>query len=320
MRGEVLIYRQDFEAFNQQIVDQGQPAYANPRNLAAGTMRQLDSRVAAQRPLAFRAYDVLGAGLSHQADTKVLLGQLGLAHNQAAQACSHLEEVRQFVTSWQERRSQLRFNIDGVVIRVDDRQLFHALGVASNAPRGALAYKYPGQEATTVVEAIVLQLGRTGAVTPVAVCQPVNLEGTTVSRASLHNADEIARLDVRPGDTVTIFKAGDIIPKVKEVLLSLRPPHSQPFDFGQQLQEQFPGLDFERSPDEVVYRWRGAADQRPQQLLVLAIAHYASRVAVNIDGLSHQTAQGLGGGGSGEPGGGHLCSPGGPGGPIRGFR
>ena len=158
-----------------------------------------------------------------------------------------------YVDEWDVKRHDLLFNTDGLVVKLNDRAQFDLLGIVGKTPRAAVAYKYAAEEATTIVRDIVISIGRTGAATPVAVFDPVNVAGTTVQHASLHNADEIARKDIRVGDTVIIFKAGDIIPQVQEVLVALRPKNTQPFDYPTELVRQFPDLEFERPDGEVVY-------------------------------------------------------------------
>ncbi len=216
VRGEVVIYKQAFDGFNRRQAADAGPTYANPRNLAAGTMRQLDSRIAASRPLVFLAYDLLGTDAPDQVTVCQQLDKLGISHNQAAHLCPDLPSLQRSLQRWStdRQRRRLRFWADGIVIRVNNRQLGQQLGWIGKAHRGLLAYKYPPTEATAVVEQIMLSIGRTGVVTPIANFQPVQLAGTTIRHASLHNADEIDRLDVRVGDTVVIYKAGEIIPKV----------------------------------------------------------------------------------------------------------
>src|SRR4029078_9041396 len=167
---------------------------------------------------------------------------LGITANTEAGIFKTIKEVLGFAEHWEKARHDLPFNTDGLVVKLNDRQLYNRLGVVGKAPRGAVAFKYPAEEATTVVKDIVVSIGRTGAATPVAVFDPVVVAGTTVQHASLHNADEIARKDVRIGDTVIIFKAGDIIPQVQTVLTELRPKTAKKFDYEDELAKQFPDL------------------------------------------------------------------------------
>jgi DNA ligase (NAD+) len=190
-----------------------------------------------------------------------------------------------FVDEWNEKRHDLPFNTDGLVIKVNDRALYVELGIVGKQPRAAVAYKYAPEQATTVVRDIVISIGRTGAATPVAVFNPVVVAGTTVQHASLHNSDEIRRLDIQIGDTVVIFKAGDIIPQVQSVVLELRPKESIKFDFEKALAAQYPELKFSRPLGEVVYRVKGVTGDL---LLKLAVGHFVSRSALDIDTLGEK--------------------------------
>ena len=173
-----------------------------------------------------------------------VLTALGITCNQQASIFTTLADVMNFVNEWDDKRHDLSFNTDGLVIKINDRALYESLGLVGKNPRGAVAYKYATEQTTTIVRDIVISIGRTGAATPVAVFDPVVVAGTTVQHASLHNADEIARLDVRRGDTVVIFKAGDIIPQVESVLKELRPADSKPIDYSVKLARQYPELEF----------------------------------------------------------------------------
>ena len=213
IRGEIVMLKRDFEELNKKQKALGQPEFANPRNLAAGTIRQLDPALVAARPLHFRGYDVLrddDAEVPTNSFAYEALTALGITCNQQASIFTTLADVMNFVNEWGDKRHNLPFNTDGLVIKINDRALYESLGLVGKNPRGAVAYKYAAEQATTIVRDIVISIGRTGAATPVAVFDPVVVAGTTVQHASLHNADEIARLDVRRGDTVVIFKAGDI--------------------------------------------------------------------------------------------------------------
>jgi len=195
-----------------------------------------------------------------------------------------------FVNDWDEKRHDLPFNTDGLVIKINDRALYDSLGMVGKNPRGAVAYKYAAEEATTIIRDIVISIGRTGAATPVAVFDPVVVAGTTVQHASLHNADEIARLDVRRGDTVVIFKAGDIIPQVQSVLKELRPDNSQLIDYPAELKRQYPELEFVRPEGEAVYRVKGLTGPL---ILKRALAHFASKGALDIDTLGEKNVEAL---------------------------
>ncbi|HSX29383.1 MAG TPA: NAD-dependent DNA ligase LigA [Candidatus Saccharimonadales bacterium] len=288
IRGEIIIYKQDFAALNERRKKEGLPLYANPRNLAAGSIRQLDPKLAAERPLRFRGWDVLRDDLT-EVPTNTYAYQairaLGLAATAEPGLFTTIDDLMRFADKWEQERASLKFNIDGLVIKVNDRAVAAQLGVVGKAPRGAVAYKYAAEEATTVVRDIVLSIGRTGAATPVAVFDPVVVAGTTVQHASLHNADEIARKDIRIGDTVVIFKAGDIIPQVLKVLPKLRPKASQAFNMEAELARQYPELAFERPEGEAVYRVQGATGPL---LLKRAVIHYASKSAMDIDTLGEK--------------------------------
>jgi DNA ligase (NAD+) len=293
IRGEIIMLKKDFEALNARQQAAGKPAFANPRNLAAGTIRQLDPKLVAERPLSFRAYDLQRDEPSEVPTNKFAyeaLTALGISRNKEASVFTKLDEVMHFVDEWDEKRHDLPFNTDGLVIKVNDRAQFAKLGIVGKQPRAAVAYKYAAEQATTIVKDIVISIGRTGAATPVAVFDPVVVAGTTVQHASLHNADEIARLDVRIGDTVVIFKAGDIIPQVESVVTELRPKTAQPFDFKHALKTQYPELEFVRPEGEAVYRVKGATGPL---LLKRAVQHFASRGALDIDTLGEKNVVAL---------------------------
>ncbi len=293
IRGEIVMLKKDFARLNEANEIAGKPLFANPRNLAAGTIRQLDPALVAARPLTFYAYDLLRdnpTDVPTYGFAYAAVRALGIAANPRATVHKTIADVMQFVDFWETGRQDLPYNTDGIVIKVNDRDQYSRLGVVGKAPRGAVAYKYPAEEATTVVQDIVLSIGRTGAATPIATFQPVVVAGTTVQHASLHNADEIARLDVRVGDTVIIYKAGDIIPKVQQALPKLRPKNTHPFDMESELARQHPDLQFYRPEGEVIYRVKGATGPL---LLKKAIEHYASRAALDIDTLGEKNVVAL---------------------------
>lgn len=292
VRGEIIIFKEDFEKLQEKQRKAGEPEFANPRNLAAGSIRQLDSKIAASRPLRFIAYDLVTPDLPTWHDAYEMLRKLGFRTSMEDQvfSSSEKEELFSYIDHLDEYRKGLKFNTDGMVIKINDRAMYDKLGIIGKTPRGAVAYKFPAEEATTKVRDIVISIGRTGAATPVALFDPVQVAGTTVRHASLHNADEIARLDVRIGDTVIIYKAGDIIPQVKEVLTALRPDNAKPYDFSKELKAQYPELEFERSDGEVVYRVKG---ENSDLILKRAIEYYASKPALNIDGLGEKNVVAL---------------------------
>lgn len=293
IRGEIVMLKKDFEALNKKQEAAGKPAFANPRNLAAGTIRQLDPKLVAERPLTFIAYDLIRdtpEDISTNMQAYEFLTKLGVRRNMQASTFDTLAGVMEFVRTWDTKRHDLPFNTDGLVIKVNDRALFAKLGVVGKQPRAAVAYKYAAEQATTVVKDIVISIGRTGAATPVAVFDPVQVAGTTVQHASLHNADEIARKDIRIGDTVVIFKAGDIIPQVESVVLELRPKNTQPFNYEEALKEQYPELEFERQGSDVVYRVKGSSGDF---ILKRSLEYYASKSALDIDTLGEKNVVAL---------------------------
>lgn len=292
IRGEIVIFKDDFEELNKTQAKRGLPAYANPRNLAAGTIRQLDPKIAASRPLRFLGYDMLRSDgiVKTLHDSYKFMNEVGISTSGCERYFTDIDNAFSYILSMEESRNDLPFNTDGAVIIVDDYATYDALGKVGKAPRGAVAFKYAAEESTTVIKDIVISLGRTGVATPVAVFNPVQVAGTTVQHASLHNADEIARLDARIGDTVVIYKAGDIIPQVKEVLGELRPKNSQPFSYEEALSQQYPELEFERSAGEVAYRVKNSASGL---LLKRSLEYYSSKPAMNIEGLGEKNVEAL---------------------------
>lgn len=288
VRGEIVIFKQDFEELNAAQVKAGEKPFANPRNLAAGSIRQLDPRVAAKRKLKFMAYDLVEPNLPTHGEAYAKLRELGFRTSGEDKVFTSIADVLQEIKRLDESRQALPFNTDGMVIKIDDRAVYQKLGIVGKTPRGAVAFKFPAEESTTRVKDIVISIGRTGAATPVAILDPVVVAGSTVRHASLHNADEIARLDVRIGDTVIIYKAGDIIPQIKEVLVSLRPEFTEPFNYAEALHQQYPELEFERPEGEVVYRVKG---ENSDLILKRSLEYYASKSALNIDGLGEKNVQ-----------------------------
>lgn len=293
IRGEIVMYKQDFAKLNKHRQAQGLAVFANPRNLSAGTIRQLDPSLVAKRPLHFMGYDILRK-ISNEVPTNVfayqVINELGITISPEAQAFSGLDGVMKFVDKWSKSRQNLPYVTDGLVIKLNNRQQYESLGIVGKNPRGAVAYKYPAEQATTIVQDIVISIGRTGAATPVAVFNPVTVAGTTVKHASLHNADEIARRDIRIGDTVVIYKAGDIIPQVERVILELRPKNSKMIDYEAELNRQYPELKFVRLKGEAVYRAKGLTGPI---ILKRAVAHYASKGALDIDTLGTKNVEAL---------------------------
>ena len=288
VRGEVLIYRRDFNSLNERQRAKGEKEFANPRNAAAGSLRQLDSRITASRPLRFLAYAVgaiEGAVVpgSHSA-VEDWLQSLGLPVCPERRVVRAMEGLMRFYQMMGERRGGLPYEIDGVVYKVNSLAAQQQLGYVSRAPRFAIAHKYPAEEAHTEVLAIEVQVGRTGALTPVARLAPVFVGGVTVTNATLHNEDELRRKDVRVGDTVVVRRAGDVIPEVVTVVRDRRPRGAAEF----KLPTACPvcGSAVVRLPDEAVARCSGGlicAAQRKQALL-----HFASRRAMDIEGLGEK--------------------------------
>uniref|UniRef100_A0A7V4GA31 DNA ligase n=1 Tax=Desulfobacca acetoxidans TaxID=60893 RepID=A0A7V4GA31_9BACT len=286
VRGEVYLNLKDFRTLNEERLAKGEPPFANPRNAAAGSLRQLDSAVTASRPLSIYCYgvgEVHGRTFTSQWEVLGALKAWGLRVNPLIERCRGIEAAIQYHHRLEHQRHGLPYEIDGVVIKVDSLALQERLGIKTRSPRWALAYKFAATQATTKVRDIVVNVGRTGAITPMALMDPVEVGGVTVSRATLHNEDEVARKDVRVGDTVLIQRAGDVIPEVVKVILEERPPGTQPF----RMPDTCPVCDtpLVRPPGEAVTRCpnpdcRGA--------LRRSILHFASKNAMDIDGLGEK--------------------------------
>ncbi len=228
VRGEVFLTKKEFARLNREQEKRGEKAYANPRNVAAGSLRQLDPKVTASRKLDFYAYSIPGEGTSyftsyptHDAEYRALRSW-GIKTNPEGMVAQSLDEALAFREKWTRSREKLGYEIDGVVITVNNNRVYREAGIIGKAPRGGIAYKFSPREATTMVEDIKVQVGRTGALTPVALLRPVNVGGVTITHATLHNFDEITRLGVKKGDTVVVSRAGDVIPQITEVLVNLR--------------------------------------------------------------------------------------------------
>jgi len=283
VRGEVYLPRSRFEAMNREREEAEEEPFANPRNAAAGTMKSLDARIAASRGLDIYLYSIAavkGVTLRGQWEALEAMRGWGLKTNPASRRCSGLGEVLAFCDEWREKRNTLEYDIDGVVVKVDDFALQQELGFTAKFPRWAIAYKYPASQATTVVRKIDEQVGRTGKLTPVANLDPVFLAGSTVSRATLHNEEEVARKDVREGDSVVIEKGGDVIPKVVRVVEEKRPAGTTPW---------VPRITCPVCESPLV-KPEGEVDRRcpnascPAQVQ-LRLRHFAGRQAMDIEGL-----------------------------------
>lgn len=292
VRGEIVIFKKDFAALNEEQRKKGEIEFANPRNLAAGSIRQLDPKIAASRPLKFIAYDLVTPDSNTWHEAYETLRELGFQTSGEDKVFDEKDKTKlfEYINSLDDYRKTLPFNTDGMVIKINNRAVYDQLGIVGKTPRGAVAFKFPAEESTTKVRDIVISIGRTGAATPVAILDPVEVAGSTVRHASLHNADEIARLDVRIGDTVIIYKAGDIIPQIKEVLVSLRPEGAKLFNYKEALKKQYPELQFERPDGEVVYRVKGESSD---YILKRAIEYYASKSALDIEGLGEKNVVAL---------------------------
>ena len=284
IRGEVYMPRRAFARLNRQLEADGQAPFANPRNAAAGSLRLLDSRITARRPLDVFLYTLGYAEPAHPAtshwDALQALSQGGCRINPRAARCGTIDEAVAYCRKLEAERNELDYEADGVVVKVDDLALQAAFGATAHHPRWAIAFKFAAQQAVSVVQKITLNVGRTGALTPTAVLDPVHIAGVTVRRASLHNEDEIRRKDIRVGDTVWVERAGDVIPQVVSVILDKRPANSEPFV----MPEQCPVC------ETAVYRPLGEVVARCQNAVCPAqlrerLLHYASRRAMDIDGL-----------------------------------
>lgn len=293
VRGEVFMPKAGFEALNARALKKGEKQFVNPRNAAAGSLRQLDSKITAQRPLAFYAYSVgviEGGELATSHYQRFLqLKGWGLPICPETKLVTSLAEVKAFYQDILQRRQSLAYDIDGVVIKVDDIQLQERLGFVARAPRWAIAYKFPAQEELTLLNDVEFQVGRTGAITPVAKLEPVFVGGVTVSNATLHNADEIERLGVMVGDTVVIRRAGDVIPQIVSVVLERRPENAKSIVFPTRC--PVCQSDVERVEGEAVARCSGGLICQAQRKE--ALKHFVSRKAMDVEGLGDKVIEQL---------------------------
>ncbi len=283
-RGEVYLPRSAFERLNREQEQAGEPLYANARNTAAGTMRNLDPALVAKRGLSAWTYQVVTRVRSEAAPTHAemltKLAEWGLPVEPHWQRCVGVEALIEFCEKWRDRRRTLQFETDGVVIKVDRVSLREQLGSTSKFPRWATAFKFPAEQATTLLKQIAVNIGRTGAATPFAMLEPVFVGGSTVSMATLHNPDDLARKDIREGDTVIVEKAGDVIPRVVGPILAKRPEGSRPWEMPTAC--PICGSALRKPEDEVVWRCENASCPAK---LKRGIEHFASRGALNIEGL-----------------------------------
>jgi len=282
IRGEVFLTKKEFERINKEQEGRGGKIYANPRNTAAGSLRQLDSSITASRKLNFYAYDLLGPNGKFQTkkDKYEILNSWGMATNPNGKVVSSIDEIQKFRDEWEKKKEKLDYELDGIVVSINDNQIYEQAGYIGKSPRGGIAYKFAPKEAQTIIEDIQIQVGRTGVLTPVAHLKPVLIGGTIVSRATLHNIDEIERLGVKIGDTVIVARAGDVIPDILRVIIELRTGKEKDFQLpvrcpvcntpikkeASQVASYCPNLDCPARQRETIY-------------------HFTSRNALNIDGI-----------------------------------
>lgn len=287
VRGEIMLYRKDFEKLNEERKKAGLPQFMNPRNTAAGTVRQLDPALVAARPLKFHAYGLLAEGINTKSEEYKLAEKLGFIVNRYTYHEKSFEGITKVIDEWEEKRKNLPFNTDGVVITLNDKDLYNRLGFVGKAPRASVAYKYAPEQATSKVKDIFISIGRTGAATPVAMLEPTVIAGSLVQMATLHNEGEIERKDIRIGDTVAVHKAGDIIPEVIESLSKLRDGTQKKFimpkicpDCGSKL--------IKAKEQEAI--WRCPNGKCPSRLSN-QLRHFASKSALDIEGLGEKNVE-----------------------------
>ncbi len=279
-RGEVFLNKKDFEALNREQKRKDMALYANPRNVAAGSVRQLDPKITASRRLDSFAYTlVTDLGQKNHEEEHLILHAFGFRTNPNNKRVDGLENVFKFRDYWAGHREKLAFEIDGVVVIINSEEYFKRLGVVGKTPRGAIAYKFSPKEAETVVEDIIVQIGRTGVLTPVAILKPVQIGGTTVSRATLHNEDEIKRLGLKIGDTVIVGRAGDVIPDVRKVLKELRTGREKEFHFP----KEFCGQKVVRVPGEAAHKILNP--KKCELVNRRRLYYFASKAAFNMEGV-----------------------------------
>lgn len=293
VEGEVWLSEKMLKEINVQRKKEGEPLFQNPRNAAAGTIRQLDPRITARRKLDTFIYDVAETSErlpATQHEELDYLRGLGFKVNPHFEIAQSVEEILEYWQKWQKKSKTQGYWVDGIVVKVDERSYQETLGYTGKAPRFAIAFKFPAEQVTTVVEDITLQIGRTGALTPVAHLRPVLVAGSTVSRATLHNEDEIKRLDVRVGDTVILQKAGDVIPDIVRVLPELRPKGTKPYRWPTSVLECGGRGEIERIPGQAAWRCKS---KNSFAVLRRRLLHFASRGALNIEGLGPSTVDAL---------------------------
>lgn len=282
VEGEIWLSKKEFEKLNKQRKKDGEELYANPRNVAAGTIRQLDPRVVSDRKLDVFIYDLVRypKNIDKQFEELELLRDIGFKVNKEFEYCKDINDVISYWEKWSKKKDKEDYWIDGVVVKVNETEYQEALGYTGKAPRFAIAFKFPAEQVTTKIEDISFQVGRTGVITPVAHLTPVFVAGSTVSRATLHNEDEINRLDVRIGDTVILQKAGDIIPQIVEVIKDLRPKNTKKFKFPDRLSECGGDGSIERIPGQAAYR---CVDRNSAKLEIQKLTYFVSKKAFDIE-------------------------------------
>lgn len=291
VEGEVWMSSRNLDELNRAQAKAGKPLYANPRNVAAGSIRQLDPRIAASRKLDVFIYDVARTSEiypSTQAEELEYLRELGFKVNPHYKVVADIEEVIRYWEAWKGKGRHQGYWIDGIVVKVNEHAYQEAIGYTGKGPRFAIAFKFPAEEVTTILEDIVMQVGRTGVVTPVAHLKPVSVAGTTVSRATLHNEDEIKRLDVRIGDTVILRKAGDVIPEIVQIVKELRPRKTTPFSWPKKIAACGGDGSIERIPGQAAWR---CVDRESPERRKRAFAYFISKKAFDIDGVGEKTAE-----------------------------
>lgn len=288
--GEAWMKKKDLENINKERGSEGLPLYANTRNLSAGTLRQLDSKVVARRNIQVFAYDIEQGVYQTQQEELETLERFGFLVNKDRKLCTSLEDVQAFYQQWIDRRNNEDYGVDGLVIKINERDIWDTLGYTAKSPRGGIAYKFPAEEVATRLLGISVQVGRTGAITPVAELAPVLLAGSTVARATLHNEDEIRRLGVRVGDTVALRKAGDVIPEIFDVFKELRPTDAQPFSMpthcpvcGSLLEKELSGKEF----SVAVYCKNKDCPAKHLEGLI----HFVSKKGMDIEDLGEKTIE-----------------------------
>jgi DNA ligase (NAD+) len=288
IRGEIYMPIKSFETLNKERLEKGLPLFANPRNAAAGSVRQLDPKITASRNLDFMGYGMIGVRVDTHEEEHAVIKDLGLPVNKYNKYCKSLEEVFKLWHDWEKIRPKLPYQIDGMVVNLNDKRVFERLGVVGKSPRGAIAFKWPAEEATTMLEDIEVRVGRTGVLTPTAHLKPVVVAGSTVSRATLHNADEIEKKDIRIGDTVVIRKAGDIIPEVVKSIKELRSGKEKIFKMPKECPMCGGGV--YRKPHEVAYR---CSNVKCFAIEKRSLEHFVSKAAFDIEGLGEKIIEQL---------------------------